>query len=80
MSDITPIKPRVEVDPEILRRVLRWQEEQKRRKEKEQKRKQEAARKGISVKALAEQRRSKYLLKECRSTIWEIVAAHKEKS
>ena len=79
MSDITPIKPRPEVDPEILRRVQRWQEEQKRRKQKQEKREQEAKRKGVSVKQLLADRREKYLLKNCRSTIAELVAAHKPK-
>jgi len=73
---ITPITSKPEVDPEVFKRVQRWQEEQKARKEKQQKREEQAAKRGITVKQLMTQRREQYLLKSCRATLSEIIKAH----
>jgi hypothetical protein len=73
---ITPITSKPEVDPEVFKRVQRWQEEQKARKEKQRKREEQATKRGITVQQLMTQRRQKYLLKSCRATLSEIIKAH----
>jgi transposase-like protein len=78
--EIKPITSKPEVDPEILRRVQRWQEEQNARKAKKQKREEQAKKQGISVQQMMAQRKEKYLLKSCRATINEIVQNHKKAS
>jgi hypothetical protein len=74
--EIKPITSKPEVDPEVFKRVQRWQEEQKARKEKQKKREEQAAKRGITVQQLLSQRREKYLLKNCRATIAQIIKAH----
>jgi transposase-like protein len=73
---LTPITSKPEIDPEVLRRVQRWQEEQKVRKEKQKKREEQAAKRGITVTQLMTQRKEQYLLKSCRATLGEIIKAH----
>ena len=63
----------------VAMNIARWQLDQARRQRKQEADAAEAARKGLTLAKLKDQRRHEYQLRNCRSTIAEIVAAHPAK-
>lgn len=84
--------PQPAIDPVVARNIERWRREQEEKKAKRDKKQQaikaalkarfnrEPSREELRAasKGLAEERRSKWLLRSGRATIGEIVATHKE--
>lgn len=73
---IKPIPQHAPIDPEILKRVKRWQEEQAAKKAKREKEQKKAAAEGLSLKEYREKKHRSYLLRECRATVAEILKEH----
>jgi hypothetical protein len=61
------------IDPEVMKRVARWRAEHEAAAAKRAKQEEEAKKRGLTLSALRAERHQKWLLKNCRATIGEII-------